>query len=157
MILDRIVVTLFGGWEQLLMSEQRRMHGDVRSVLKMDNVVFDRISFERHGFLQKEDADIEFQMGTHIVQDALGKYRVILKVTAEKAEEYTVEVQITGYCEIDECCPDKDVLLKKNAVAILFPYVRAELSLLTAQPGTEPIVLPVVNIAAMMDQAEAID
>ena len=47
------------------------------------------------------------------------------------------------------------MLLEKNAVAILFPYVRAELSLITAQPGMEPIVLPVVNIAAMVDQAKA--
>lgn len=139
------------------MSEQRRMHEDVRSVLKMDNVVFDRICFERHGFMQKEDTEIKFQMGTHIAQDMIGKYRVILKVTAEKAEEYTAEVQITGYCEIDEDCPDKNVLLKKNAIAILFPYVRAELSLITAQPGTEPIVLPVVNIAAMMDQVDSVE
>ena len=40
-------------------------------------------------------------------------------------------------------------LFKENGVAILFPYLRSELTLLTTQPGFQPIVLPAVNIAKM--------
>ena len=49
----------------------------------------------------------------------------------------------------------KDVLLRQNAVAILFAYVRSELTLITSQPDTDPIVLPVVNIAAMMKDKDS--
>ena len=40
-------------------------------------------------------------------------------------------------------------LIKENGVAILFPYLRSEITLLTTQPGFQPIVLPAVNIAKM--------
>lgn len=136
------------------MSDQTMVQGGIQSVLKMEQVVFDQISFQRHGFSMKNSGDVELKLGTRIECDAPGLYRVILKVLAEKVEEYSVDIQITGYCEIDEKNPQKNMLLEKNAVAILFPYVRAELSLITAQPGMEPIVLPVVNIAAMVDQAK---
>lgn len=136
------------------MRNQTMMQGGFESVLKMEQVVFDLISFKRHGFSKQSNEDVEMKLGTRIECDAPGMYRVTLKVLLEKPEEYSVEVQITGYCEIDDMNPHKDMLLEKNAVAILFPYVRAELSLITAQPGMEPIVLPVVNIAAMVDQAK---
>ena len=42
-------------------------------------------------------------------------------------------------------------LYQKNSVAILMPYLRSEISLLTAQPETETVVLPVFNINRMMD------
>ena len=43
---------------------------------------------------------------------------------------------------------------KKNTVAILFPYVRSAFTLLTAQPGMEPVVLPALNINALIDELE---
>lgn len=42
-------------------------------------------------------------------------------------------------------------MLEKNAIAIMFPYIRSYISLITTQPGMDPIVLPVMNIAAMLD------
>ena len=46
----------------------------------------------------------------------------------------------------------KNELISKNSVAILMPYLRSEISLLTAQPETETVVLPVFNINRMMDE-----
>ena len=40
-------------------------------------------------------------------------------------------------------------LINKNAVAILMPYLRSELTLLTAQPDTDSVVLPPFNINKM--------
>ena len=37
-------------------------------------------------------------------------------------------------------------LIDKNAVAILMPYLRSEVTLLTAQPDTDSVVLPAFNI-----------
>ena len=41
-----------------------------------------------------------------------------------------------------------------DAVAILMPYLRSELTLLTAQPEMESVVLPPFNINKMLEQAE---
>lgn len=43
--------------------------------------------------------------------------------------------------------------MRQNAVAILFPYIRSQISLLTAQPETTPIVLPPLNIAQLVEDA----
>lgn len=83
-----------------------------------------------------------------------GQYRVTVQVVAERKGVYVAKVQISGFCSIDESLENKDVLLNSNAVAILFAYVRSQLTLLTAQPGTEPIVLPVMNIAKMLEESE---
>lgn len=42
-------------------------------------------------------------------------------------------------------------LINKNAVAIMMPYLRSELTLLTAQPDTDSVVLPPFNINAMLE------
>ena len=76
-----------------------------------------------------------------------------LQVLADAQDEYDAEIQITGYCSISSDCPNKQYLLENNAVAILFPYVRSELTLITAQPETSPIVLPAVNINSMIRQS----
>ena len=60
---------------------------------------------------------------------------------------------MTGYFSIAEDNPQKDVLLQKNAIAIIFPYARSQMTLLTSQPETIPAVVPVVNINQLVDQS----
>ena len=48
----------------------------------------------------------------------------------------------------------KDILVKKNAVSILMPYIRSQLSLLTAQPEVECQVLPPLNVAKMFEETK---
>ena len=45
----------------------------------------------------------------------------------------------------------KNTLISKNTVAILMPYLRSQVSLLTAQPEVECVVLPAFNINKMLE------
>lgn len=126
----------------------------ISSVLKMTHIVFDEISFKRLGFQNKKERETRFGVGKHVEKIGNGKYQVSLSAQVIRENEYEAEVSITGYCEIPEDAPYKDRILNENAIAILFPYVRAELTLLTAQPETEPLVIPAVNINAMIRQTE---
>lgn len=126
----------------------------ISSVLKMTHIVFDEISFKRLGFQNKKERETQFGVGKHVEKLGNGKYQVSLSAQVVRENEYEAEVSITGYCEIPEDAPYKDRILNENAIAILFPYVRAELTLLTAQPETEPLVIPAVNINAMIRQTE---
>ena len=36
-------------------------------------------------------------------------------------------------------------IIKNNTVAIMFPFIRSQVTLLTTQPGMTPIVLPPIN------------
>ena len=54
-----------------------------------------------------------------------------------------LNVKIVGIFGILE---EESKRLKPNAIAIIFPYLRSQISLLTTQPNMLPVVLPAMNI-----------
>ena len=48
-----------------------------------------------------------------------------------------------------------DQLIKSNTVAIMFPYIRSQVSLLTTQPGIQPIMIPTMNINALIEENQS--
>lgn len=135
---------------------EQSMESTVGSVLRIPHVIFDEITFFRKGFKNDKNESLSISVSNKTIKDGDGQYRVTLQVDASKEDEYDARVKITGFCQVDESYEHKDTLLKENAVAILFAYVRSELTLITSQPETDPIVLPVVNITAMIQQADHI-
>ena len=133
-------------------NNQLQKKDSVFSELQMQHIVFDKLQFERSGFRSEQNTEIQMTVQTAINKEDEGKYRVSLHVAVVSEGEYTADVWVSGFCEISEDCEIKEDLLKTNAVAILFPYVRSELTLLTAQPETTPIVLPTLNINALLNQ-----
>ena len=75
--------------------------------------------------------------------------KVTVKVIGEKKEEYNFEVEASGFFYYEGSAEDS--IIQQNAVAIVMPYVRSEVSLLTAQPGVDSVVLPPFNIVEMMN------
>ena len=127
------------------------------SVVKLHTLYFDEISFWRSGKkILKSDLKLNFaksyqfdeeyrQCVVHLTCNLHGKDRETLKL----------RIGITGEFACDD--PDnsrREVLLKKNTLAILFPYVRSQISLVTSQPGMTPIVLPPMNINAIFSESE---
>ena len=133
------------------MNETNTKKDNALSALRMEHIVFNKLIFERKDF-GHPDSDIQFQARKNIEKMEDSVYLVTLNIIAEKKDEYTAEVDISGYCTIAEDHPAKRTLLEKNAVAILFPYARTQLTLLTSQPETMPIVLPAVNINKMFEE-----
>lgn len=117
-------------------------------VLKLDALVFDDIIFKRIGMHSENELEISFSVsiGTNISDQDIKK--VSVRVTGEKREEYNFEIQASGFFSYEGNAEDS--IIQQNAVAIVMPYIRSEVSLLTAQPGLEPVVLPPFNIAEMM-------
>lgn len=127
-----------------------------RSALKMHHLVFDEISFKRLGFQQESD-EIENEISMAVNKDQDEDLSLVtLEYSGRKPGEYIVTVRLTGYFEIEGEVPEEErrSFLQVNGVAIMFPYLRAELSLITAQPETTPLVMPPYNINAMLAQAE---
>lgn len=124
------------------------------SVLKITHFVFDNISFERKGFKSEGGELSPAQISVEIQKSEANQYIVFLTVSVEKQNEYAASVTIAGFCEIDDNTPNLHDLLNINAPSILFPYARAELTLITAQPETDPIVLPVINFQAMYEHTK---
>lgn len=125
--------------------------GNFNSVLTLQKLVFDKIEFDRKGFKNTEELKFELQ-----VQVGLGEndtYKVTLILNGTKQDEYDIVISLSGFFKVEgqEKVEDKTVqnLINRNAVAILMPYLRSELTLLTAQPETDSVVLPPFNINKM--------
>lgn len=82
-------------------------------------------------------------------------YCVSLVLEGEKEKEYSLVIGLEGYFAFDKADDlteeQKESIIKKNTVAIMMPYMRSQLSLLTAQPEVECVVLPPFNIVKMME------
>ncbi|UTC64426.1 protein-export chaperone SecB [Treponema sp. OMZ 788] len=123
------------------------------SVLHMQAIVFDNIEFERKGF--KNDNELEFNLEIQIGTDKEHRYKVTLILKGNKKDEYEFSVSLSGFFMIEDVKNMDDKLkqnlISKNAAAIMMPYLRSEVTLLTSQPGTDSVVLPIFNINKIID------
>lgn len=130
------------------------MDKNIKSVLELKRLVFDYISFKREGF--SSDAEFQLKLKSVISKKKYEElYRVELSLEGQKEGEYKIEIRLFGFFAFDESESIdeklKNELLAKNAIAILMPYLRSEVSILTAQPGVESVVLPPFNINKLME------
>lgn len=127
-----------------------------KNVLELTKIVFDEIRFDRKGF--KNNSEFSYTLKCKIGQhEESGVYRVMLTLDGEKKDEYSVKIRLSGFFSLDETieAEKKEFLLTKNTVAILYPYLRSQLSVLTAQPDTDVEVLPVVNVCSSTEKKSA--
>lgn len=124
----------------MVMIMQMRHEGEgmdnYNSILNLQKLVFDRIEFDRKGFKNTQELKFELQVQIGLNEDDL--YKVTLVLNGTKQDEYNVVISLSGFFRFEGQVEDKIVrdLINKNAVAILMPYLRSELTLLTAQPDT---------------------
>ena len=127
---------------------------DIKSVLELKKLVFDKIEFIRQGF--KNDNPLTYDIEAQLAQNQENDmYRVTLVFRGSKEKEFTFEISLSGFFAFgDEKIEDeqKEELISKNAVAIIMPYMRSQVSLLTAQPGMDCIVLPPFNINNLINE-----
>ena len=118
------------------------------SVLTLTKMVFDKIEFERKGF--KNENELKFRLQVQIGKNRNSAYKVTLVLEGDKKDEYELQISLTVFFETQNSDELSDstvqALSEKNAVAILMPYLRSEVTLLTAQPETDSVVLPTFNI-----------
>ena len=117
--------------------------GDYSSILTLKRIFFEKIEFERKGF--KNNNELKFSLQVQIGKNKDNIYKVTLVLDGDKKEEYELKISLTGLFEIQNSDVTQS-LIDKNAVAILMPYLRSEVTLLTAQPDTDSVVLPAFNI-----------
>lgn len=119
----------------------------IQSVLLMKNLYFEKILFNRG-----EALPTEIKTGFKTDYEITEKFtKVKLICSVETNSEVSVEIILVGIFENSEQDPElKEEFDKINTVSIMFPYLRAQLSLLTAQPNFPTIDLPVFNINELL-------
>lgn len=129
---------------------------DNTCMLTLEQLLFDKIEFCRAG--NPNDKEIAFKLQIEIdkKQDE-DFYRVRLTLIGDKEDDYRIEIVLLGFFSFKEgrhnlSLDEQKKLISQNAVAILMPYLRSEVSLLTAQPGVECVVLPPINVINLVKE-----
>ena len=124
--------------------------------LKMIDLYFSKYDFT----LEKSNDTAEYITSFNIeyanAKDNESRFKVTFNMSLEnKSKTISLNLQTIGIFEIDESNIEKSIseqIRKQNTIAIMFPFIRSQISLLTTQPGMTPIMLPPININALMEQ-----
>ncbi len=131
-----------------------KIEDKIKSVLQLKNVFVEKIYFERSLNLVNT-SDLLIKIGHKFSNyNENNNYKVNLEVTisSENDKEFKLIIVISGVFKFDEKeDSSNEIILKKNTLAILFPYLRSQVTLITSQPGMQPIVLPPVNINNLVE------
>lgn len=122
---------------------------NLKSALIFEKYVVDKVEFTRNDeYSAEEKVNIQFSVAKD-VQRIDNKMNVDLAVKVfENAKEnnypFEMYIQITGFFAIEN--DDKQIDFEPNAIAILYPYIRAIVSTYTANANVNPLILPPINV-----------
>lgn len=128
------------------------------SALRLEKLSFENINYTRNVNAGTMPQEFEMNFNRQVIAHEDQKhFRVSLKANIWSKDDDTIKLEITlvGFFFCD--CEDENLkndLVNKNSIAILFPYLRSQISLVTTQPDMPPITLQPMNIVAMFDEAE---
>ena len=117
--------------------------------------------FSKYSFSQERNKKIDEEYSTSFNinyaenNDDDSKIKVTIDTSvSDKGGELALELQAVGIFNIEKENTEKSIyehLVQVNTVAIMFPFIRSQISLLTTQPGIKPIMLPPINLNALID------
>ncbi|MFT9078565.1 protein-export chaperone SecB [Ethanoligenens sp.] len=119
----------------------------------------DKIHFEvnkEYKAITKKGVPLLPSFSRKIAREENGVYQVKLEFKIFPAESdenmpISLETSITGRFALQS---DDINLVRHNAVAILFPYLRSLVSFITLNANVAPLVLPIVNTTELFDKSD---
>ena len=123
--------------------------------LQMIDLYFSKYEFKQERGKESQEYNTSFQIEYAINSEDETKVKVTIDtMVVNEPNSIVLNLQTVGIFKIDKVNTDEttyDHLIKANTVAIIFPFIRSQISLLTSQPGMMPIMLPPININALVE------
>jgi preprotein translocase subunit SecB len=138
------------------------MDKPTKSILSFDNYIVKNISFEANSnFKPSEKIPLEVEFFHDLDVDLSGNMAAVglgCSIFKESKENhpFCLEIELVGFFKFETTLEPEQIekLLRINATAILFPYLRSIVSSITANSGFQTLVLPIVNIHKVLEQQE---
>lgn len=132
------------------------MGQDVKSALYFDDYIVDSISFKNNPAYKEEETFIDFSVTPQITVGE-DKRSMVIKLTVdvfknavENNYPFEMSVTVEGFYSLE--MQEEDVRkYERNAIAILYPYIRAIISSYTATANVNPLILPAINVNKLID------
>lgn len=116
-------------------------------------LILEKIEITESTFRKKDVSLDELELGVRVEHSVENieedEYEILLNTTVSDENE-NIYVNVKGKAIFHTQQKNMD-MLEKNTIAIMFPYIRSYISIITTQPGMPPIVLPAMNIIAMIN------
>jgi|GEM_PF-853457 len=132
------------------------MGNDGLAIFQFEGYTIEEIKLLRKEKSTSDDAKMKFNLSIGESPD-LNSYRLIIEVIVENPD-VNVNVTMSGAFKFEENNEipkeDKFVLLKSNGFAILLPYLRSVVSIITTLDGPAAVVLPIINVFEMMKNSD---
>lgn len=123
----------------------------IKSELQMKDFHFVECSVKRKQNIANEELNIQVERKINKISDTEHIVTAILNIDKEQKDlEVKVVAEATFIMESDNEELVSDII-KVNTLAIMFPFIRSQVSLLTTQPGMTPVVLPPINTTKFID------
>jgi preprotein translocase subunit SecB len=120
-----------------------------KSVLKMKNLYIKDVTFSRDEMIGNSELEISIDPKMEVLNEKEAVFELSVSANNDK-NQFNLAITVTAIMEKSDKSPEWDEL-KPNGFAIVSPYLRSQISILTAQPGFVPIVLPVFNINKIIE------
>lgn len=121
------------------------------AAFKLDNYLFDKIIINLDNHKSKE-LELNFDTSGIFFNDTK-KFELIFNVSVFNDDKTNIfaEIRCKGIFSFENVNEFDDIpdFFYRNSIAILFPYVRSYLSIVTTQANVPGIILPTFNLSGL--------
>ncbi len=120
-----------------------------KAAFTLKNYQFDRVQIDLNNH-HNQDLSLSFDTkGVYHSENQDFELCFVVKVANNKDESPFVEISCKGVFKFENITSFEEIpdFFYRNSIAILFPYVRAYLSLVTTQANVPGIILPTLNLS----------
>ncbi|WP_413491438.1 hypothetical protein [Brochothrix thermosphacta] len=128
-------------------------------VYEINKIIYKKIGEFEEGQEDKSDKeDIKTVVESGVAESDESKGRISIEMgIIDKEGERSIDAKVTGYFTINKDVIEEQGLdlkdtLSINGAAILFPYIRSVISMVTSLDSDNAILLPTVNVMEFLDK-----
>lgn len=133
----------------------------IESQLKMENLYVKEMQFNRKlNIAGEKKLAINYKIN-HIKTGEYKEKIELITSISDDVNDLNILLNIVGDFEyIKGKSDDEDLIhhiMTVNTIAIMFPFVRSQMAVLTSQPGLVPIMLPVIDVSKFIDETNDVN
>ena len=131
------------------------------SKLEMMDIFFPSFSFSQNK--KPGQINLKTDIKVNFEQNSFDKdlYRTTITVSLNGTNvEFSLKLETIGIFRLDKTQLDDNLIaeiIQKNTVAIMFPFIRSQIALLTSQPGLSPVLLQPINVDDLIENMKNVN
>ena len=123
------------------------------STLTMKSLYIKNFSFTREKIIDNSELEMSLIPNIKIINEDEAEFEISLMLYNNQKQ---FDLSISIFAAMQKKKGELDWgILKSNVFAIIFPFLRSQVSILTSQPDFKPILMPVVNINKIFEDIDS--